>query len=241
MGTWSRRSVLGSISFLPLAGLAGAGWANAANGELKLPGAPMILHRTLRRGLRAGVDIVVQREWTISFLEQPGGALVTGRQLSATVDAPPEIAAIAEVERARDTSSMFPIELTGIGRIAGIGPFEPQSDVTQAVRAAEKLIAGATLAGSEREQALRQLGQIQSVGGSMLDRLPPDLFFPVPADFREVQPVALPDGSQGEFELLYRAAADPAGGWLEALDRTVITRLAGSERHSAESWTMRQA
>ena len=241
MGTWSRRSVLGSISVLPFAGLAGIGRANAANGDLSLPDGPMILHRTLRRGLRDGIDIVVQRVWTVSFFEQPGGVRITGNQLSATVDAPPEIAAIAEIERERDTSSMFPIELDGNGRIIGIGYGEPQSAVTQAVRAAEKLIAGATHAGSEREQALRQLSQIRSAGGSMLGRLPPDLFFPVPTDFREVQPVALPDGSQGEFELHYRAAAVAAGGWLEALDRTVITRLAGSERQSAESWTMRQA
>jgi len=75
----------------------------------------------------------------------------------------------------------------------------------------------------------------------MLDQMPRDLFFPRHLVLNETRPLALPDGTAGEFELAYAARATPGAAWLGRAERRVTTRLAGSERFSSETWSMAEA
>src|SRR3546814_3766672 len=86
-----RLLVMGSLSTLGL----GAVPAFAQAG-LALPLGTLVLTRTIVRDLADGKQIVVERAWQVSFAHQLPGILVTGRQISAAVDAPP---ALAELDR----------------------------------------------------------------------------------------------------------------------------------------------
>lgn len=235
MGMWSRRSALGAIAGMALTSLAGL--ARAADG-LRLPQVPMRLARRLIRELQDGDKILVEREWLVNFSMRPGGIAVDGRQLHAYVQAPPRIAAIAEIERNRSTEGLFPILLDSTGMIASVGPSETYGDVDAAVRAAEQIFARAAVSESESKTHRRLLAQLQQAGSSMLDQMPRDLFFPRRLALHETRPLALPDGTIGEFELVYTAQTTPGAAWLDRAERRVTTRLAGSERFSSETWSL---
>lgn len=236
MQKWSRRSALGSI----LAVMAVAGTPLRALG-ITAPDQTMRLNRRLVRGLSDGEQIVVEREWLVDFASRGSGFAISGRQVSVRVDAPPKIAAIAAVERERSTDTMFPILLDANGLITAIGKTESAHDVAAAVAAAQDIIARSARSAPAHEQARFYLSQIQQAGSGFLDQFPRDLFFPRSPAMRETRLVNLPDGSQGEFEMIYSADADPFTGWMVHSERRIITRLAGSERHAWEHWSMRPA
>jgi len=235
MGKWSRRSALGSIAGLSLVGLSGLARAEEV---LRFPQAPMRLVRRLVRQLHDGAQIVVEREWLVSFSEHAEGIAVHGRQLRADVEAPPRIASIAEVERGRSTDHIFPILLDRLGMIVAAGTSETREDVDAAMKAAEEIIAQAAISGAEAAQHRRLLAQLQQAGSSMLDQMPRDLFFPRHLALNETRALALPDGTAGEFELAYAARTTPDAAWLDRAERRVTTRLAGSERYSSETWSL---
>lgn len=242
MESWSRRSLLGSLAAAPLVGLVAAPWNVAlAAVTLNLPAQPMRLVRKLVRELHDGAQIVVEREWLIAFSVQPAGAAINGKQVRADVRAPARVAPIAEIERQRSTDGRFPILLDAAGLIRVAGESTSSEDLAAAVRAAQKMIARQGRSALEAASASRFFAQLQQAGGAALDNLPRDLFFPQMPLRHEIRPVSLPDGSTGEFELDYRAAAAPGAAWLAHAQRRITTRLAGSERHSSEAWLMEPA
>ncbi|MFZ9394639.1 MAG: hypothetical protein ACO25F_01090 [Erythrobacter sp.] len=238
MESWSRRCVLGSIAALAAGGLGVSPGMALGRDGLRLPQAPMRLIRRLVRELNDGNRIVVEREWLVAFAQDADGALISGRQLRADVEAPARVAAIADIERQRVTDGKFPIRLNASGLIIATGNATSEQDVAAAVRAAQEIIARQAASASEAARANQFLAQLQRAGSTMLDSMPRDLFFPNARTSHELRPVNLPDGSTGEFELTYHAAPAEGAAWLAQAERRVTTRLAGSERHSSETWRM---
>lgn len=237
MELWSRRAAVGSL----LAGITLAGTPLSALDARRLPPGPMRLTRRLTRQLGDGRQIVVERSWRVVFAQKAEGATVSGHQIGVSVDAPEKIAAIAEIERNRPTDGMFPILLGVDGLIVTAGEMERPQDLAAAVARAQEMIAHAAMPAAEKQQAGYYLAQIGHAGGDMLERMPRDLFFPRGNAVRDTRAVDLPDGSRGEFELVYTSAADQAGGWLIRAERRITTRIAASERSASERWTMRAA
>lgn len=240
MQAWSRRSAIGAMVALLASGAAGALPVHAAP-ALALPQGKMRLSRLLQRDLHDGSQIAIAREWLVEFSALSGGAAILGRQIDVSVSAPQKIAAIAAIERGRNTDGMFPIRLGASGELVEMGVFEAERDVAAAMREAERLIAARLRSDAARGEAMRALADVQQAGTGLLERLPRDLFFPQGPGFSARQPLRLPDGSQGEFEVHYTASAAPLAGWLSAAERRIVTRLSGSERRSRERWQMRPA
>lgn len=238
MQSWSRRTALGVLAGSPLAGLGICSHSIAAAPGLRLPDRPMRLSRRLVRDLNDGNRIVVERDWLIAFVRQGRGLTVEGRQLDVRVEAPERIAEIAEIERKRSTEGQFPVLLDADGLVVSAAAAGPTGDISAAVAAAKGIIARSNRSASQKAQAQLYLAQIQRAGASMFAQMPGDLFFPRHAPVRDVQPVNLPDGTSGEFEVVYSAKADPVNGWLDEAERRIITRLAGTSRSSAELWQM---
>lgn len=212
-----------------------------AQAGLALPLGTLVLTRTIVRDLVDGKQIVVERAWQVAFAHQLPGILVTGRQISAAVDAPEALADLAAIEQQRDTDAIFPIRLSGDGLIEHVGLFEQPADIDAALQSALEMIARLPVGNNERARMRQTLNQLSAAGGSMIDNLPPDLFFPRSAAVHDRRQIELPDGSLGEFETSYRATPAESGPWLANSERQVITRLGGEERHSRESWSLRSA
>ena len=65
------------------------------------PDAPMVLTRSLRRSLPGGAEIRTSRSYSIRFVREADGYRVEGALIDVAVDAPPALAALATLERAR--------------------------------------------------------------------------------------------------------------------------------------------
>ena len=222
-----------------MAGLAGMTLPASAAPNLQVPQGPMSLTRKLVRQLSDGNEIRVSRSWQISFLRQKPGLAVVGSQINVDVDAPTRLAAIASIERERSTESKFPILLDGSGLIVSAGEAENASDVEGAIRVALQTAAKGGASLTQQQQLRAALARVQAAGTTLLERLPPDLFFPRNSGFVDKREIGLPDGSVGEFEVSYSVISQPLSGLLDRADRHIVTRVGGSEQMSSEHWEMR--
>jgi hypothetical protein len=210
-----------------------------ASAPLPLPGGPLRLTRELVRELGDGTAISVRRGWDVTFARQARGIMIAGTQVSASVDAPPSLADLARIEQQRSTAAMFPIMLTDAGLILASGTANAApDDMAAALRAAEKMIAARPQSEGQRDNLRRYLAEIHRAGAGQFEALPPDLFVPAGTPLRRVEPVSLPGGMTGAFELVWEARANPDTGWLVSGQRQIITRIAELERRSREVWTL---
>ena len=201
----------------------------------------MLLRRRIVRALGDGASIVVDREWMIGFSRQGTGSIVSGRQLSAKVEAPAALAAFAELEKGRSTDGMFPVLLTGSGSVLGAGDYVSASDLDRAAGEAERMIATATSSTALKSARLSGLVPMQKANNTFTDQIPQDLFYPRASKSVTVHPVALNDSMSGEFELHYEASCAADGPWLAKAERRIVTRIGESERQTSDLWTMTQA
>lgn len=207
-----------------------------ANAPLPLPGGPLRLTRELVRELGDGTAITVRRGWNVTFARQGRGMMLAGTQVSASVDAPPSLADLARIEQQRSTAAMFPVMLSETGRVVATG--SAPADLSEALRTAEKMIAARPQSEGQRDKLRRYLADIHRAGTGQFETLPADLFAPAGTPLRRVEPVSLPGGMTGAFELVWDARANPDTGWLVTGERQIITRIAELERRSREVWTL---
>lgn len=237
------RAVLlaGAAALLPILGASAlADVAPQIQARFAPPSTPLVLTRTLYRDLADGKQVVVTRRYAIRFTAQGDGYRVDGTLIDATVDAPPFLSRLADLERQRPDSGVFPAMLDGRGMIrsGGAGKLDPRTR-QQALDRAQTMIAGAPAPAGARRETSALLGQVAgSSGGSSW---PVFLFNPGPAERVERRQMALPDGGQGEVEVRIRADGLQPGGLPQRLERVVVTRLAGTERTSREVWTIAPA
>lgn len=237
------RAVLlaGVAALLPVLGSTALADA-AAQVQLRFtpPSAPLVLTRTLYRDLADGKQVVVTRRYAIRFSPDGDGFRVDGTLIDATVDAPPFLARLAEIERTRPDSGVFPAFLDNRGMIrSGTSTKLDGPTRQQALASAREVIAAAPAPVEARRETGALLGQVAN-GGSGAG-WPVFLFNPGPAERVERRNLALPDGGQGEVEVRIRAQGLQPGGLPQRLERVVVTRLAGTERISREVWTIAPA
>jgi hypothetical protein len=213
-----------------------ASLVGAADAPAALPGfappldRPMVLSRTLVRELADGKAIVATRRYRVSFHRTPAGWLIEGALFASEIDAPPALAAIAEIERARPDDGLFPILLDGAGRIVAC-PGEGDHGRAAVERAA--------VLGAGRGADPAFLAQINAAAaGGGMTRWPEKLILPGPEHHEDAQEIALPGGAAGVGRVaLDRSSADGAATMARA-ERTVTTELAGTRRVARETWTL---
>ena len=198
----------------------------------------MRLVRRLDRELSDGASIVVERGWLTRFARGESGFVVTGEQVSVSVDAPPSLARLAALEEQRDTSTMFPIRLTPTGDILAVGAAESDSAVAEAVRVAQAMLARA---GADDASHRRHLAAIQAASMPLLDSMPRDLFFPKAAAWTDRRSLELPGGGSGTIAVRYEARTSKGAPWLGRAERVVTTSVKDNHRTSREIWTLVRA
>ena len=224
-----------------LAVSAGAITPAAAAALLDIPLGPMLLGRKIERDLRDGAKVIVKREWQVEFSRLESGIKISGGQISAKVKAPEKLREIARIEEERPTDGMFPIMLTGSGLIDQVEEVEDSASIEAAVREAEEVIAQLPRIEDEKSQMRQAIARLQAASNSIFDVMPPDLFFPTNTQFEDSRNLPLPDGTMGEFKLVYRARHASQGPWLDTAERHVFTQIGEDIRHSHEVWTMQAA
>lgn len=207
-------------------------------GLLPLPQKPMRLTRRLERLLFDGNRIVIDRRWHVAFNQSNRDITVSGKQISAKVEAPANLDAFARIEESRRDDSMFPLTLSHKGVIMLGHQVDDDDAFGAAAREAERIIAASKQGPTTKNSVRRHLQQMQQASQSLLTTVPRDLFFPSDPPVHNIRHVTLPDGTIGEFELSYSAEPNKDSGWLDRAERKIITRLGESERYSSEVWSL---
>ncbi len=198
----------------------------------------MIYRRKLERSLAGGREsVIVTRDFEVSFTRQAdGGFLVYGKQRAASVDAPPQLAALAELETRRVESGLFPMELDPAGQITG----------WPAPAASNEEIAAALATVSDRfSEGGMEVGvlieALHGASANLVSTLPDDLFAPAEPVREESRTIELPWGDEGEVHTRFEAERDPETRLMRTARRLVTTRYGGEERQNCENWELFRA
>lgn len=202
------------------------------------PAGPMVLTRTVWRELGDGAAIKVARTYRITITSDGDGYLVDGQPIATTVDAPKQVAALAEIERQRVETGLFPFRLDRNGQIlAASRSKQPRPDHSDLARSGAQLVSRSSLPGAVQVQARTMLDQVIGAARGGV-AWPADLFNPAGGDRQQRQTVPLPDGGNGEVEISIAVDRAAPGQLPRAVERTVTTLLEGTQSVTREQWTM---
>lgn len=209
---------------------------NAPASQFAPPSAPLVLTRTVWRALHDGKQIVIQRRYRLRIIRHGDGFKVDGELIDCSVEAPPSLAALAEMERSRPDEALFPVQLDASGRIlANPAPEKPRLH-RQGGREAMAAVRNSAIANPDKAQAASLIDQIVNAGG--VAPWPSDLFHPARPEQREQRRIALPGGGQGDISVTIAAHGLLQGGLPRLVERTVVTELDGTRKVSREQWTI---
>lgn len=238
---WSadRRSALRWVMATALTpAFASRAGAAVAGAGIAPPAGPMTFTRRLERSLPGGNKFVVARSFAVRFVARPGGWTVNGEQLSATVDAPPRIAALAELERRRVETGLFPLTLDPAGQITGSPEARPMAELDQAVAIVQGQIKAADFAPDERAELEAFVRAVHEAGAKMSSQFPADLFAPRDDSVHAERELDLPGGGSGTIEISFTAVTDPATRLMLEARREIVTAIADDRRLTREDWTL---
>lgn len=209
---------------------------SAKAGAVSFPTDRIRLRRTLERGLGDGKAVIVTREWDCRFVRLSIGARIDGQQVAVSVDTPKALAALADIERKREVSGLFPMELDRSGAIVGWS--DQNANIAQAVAQAAREIDRKAMEQSAQADVRRYLAELGKTAASLVSQVPRDLFFPAPGKRSESRKLALPGGGTGTYEVTISATARTSDGLLAQSERRIVTRIADSTRVSRETWSV---
>jgi hypothetical protein len=204
-------------------------------GGFALPDRPMVLTRTLRRPLPDGKEIITLRSYLLHFRPTDDGIRIDGELLAVTVDAPPALQAIAELERRRPDRGMFPMRLGHDGLLLAGNPAPAGAARSAAVDAVLSHIDTLDLAAPDMADAQAFASQFRGGGGGT--PWPRDLFRPAPGQRQDHRAVPLPDGEQGSVRIVTDTAVTPTG-LLATYTRRITTEMGRDRRLSVEEWSL---
>jgi hypothetical protein len=202
------------------------------------PSTPMLLTRTLRRALPDGKAVVTRRSYRVRFVREGAGFRLDGALVDVRVEALPGLEPLAQLERQRPDTGLFPMRLDARGMLLPTTEPAPSEAEHKALNVATGYVAALNLASADSAQAQRFVAQFQT--RAYRTAWPQDLFHPVPGTRREQQTIPLPDGVEGTVTTEV-AVTTGAAGLLNDFKRVVTTRLGNDTRVAQEEWTLEPA
>ncbi len=200
---------------------------------------PMLLIRTLHRPLPGGQAVVTRRSYEVRITREGNGFRVDGKLVDASVEAPPMLQALAEIERQRPDSGLFPIMLDSQGMIAGGPAIQPDGSLDRAAALAASRIGGSSLGTFDRTQAQDFVQQLRTHPAR--SQWPLDVFHPAAGRRSEVRAIPLADGGEGRVSIEIQALPGSTSGQIAALARTVTTEIGADSRVTREEWRLSKA
>lgn len=197
---------------------------------------PLELTRTLKHVLPDGNVIAVSRTYRLRVHAAGEGWVIEGELVDVAIDAPPQLAAFAEIERKRDDSGLFPMRLSREGSLL---PYDSPHPTDRQALGAARAIAVQRIddAPFDDEDAGRADAMLQGLSTQVAGKRtgwPLDLFRPNAASRAETREL-----SGGSILVELEAETDGRSGLMRRYERRVTTRVGTSERVVREVWTLR--
>jgi hypothetical protein len=211
--------------------------ANAAEAtKFVPPSGKLLLTRILQRSLHDGKEVVTRRTYEVQIVREGTGYRVDGKLIDVQVEAPPLLAALADIERRRVDVGMFPILLDAQGMIVGGDSVQDDGSLDRAATVTTGRIANSGLPAVEMPQAQAFVKQLRARQPSSV--WPPDVFNPGRQPPRETRAIPVPGGGAGQVVIEMSARTGMANGRISELERLVITDLNGDKRVTRETWLL---
>jgi len=205
--------------------------------SFKAPAGPVMISRTVVRGLVDGKEVRATRRYLVWFLPDANGWRIDGELRDVSVEVPPALEQFAELERNRPEPGFFPILLDRAGRMTPrMNPPAGDGSRARAAAVGEMMIAGALSSPSARNQANAMLTQVVMAGNGGT-AWPEDLFQPSRPLTVEKRDIALPDGNRGSIVVEIRSEGRVVDSLPARVERWVTTELGGTRRTSREIWS----
>ncbi|MEO7247270.1 MAG: hypothetical protein ABIW31_02350 [Novosphingobium sp.] len=205
----------------------------AAQSAFEAPSGPFRLTRELHRSLPRGQEIVTRRSYEIRIVRDGEGWRVDGQLVDSQIEAPPELAMLAELEKARKDARLFPLYLDRNGMIVQQHGGGDAASSAAAHAMVNSAIAKAPLTSGEQAVAADMVKKIVASSEAAGGNWPSDLFRPTAGRRSESHIMPLADGSQGRITVVIEAEGS-RDGLLDHFARNVVTELAGTRRESRE-------
>jgi len=202
------------------------------------PREAMVLTRELRKVMGDGKIFTTRRSYAIRFVPEGEGWRVEGSLVSSEVEAPAGVPPqLAELERTRPDTGLFPLRLDRAGMIVDQqGVRDPRTSAAL-LEQARATLSRSALSEAERRSAAALVAKLQTQARAGGGNWPPDLFRPRDTARSETRPLPLGPGIDGQVRISI-AAQEAPGGMMERLERKVVTEMAGTSRISVETWTL---
>ena len=216
---------------------ASAAEASPATIAFRPPQTPLLLTRTLRHVLHDGNAVVTRRSYRVTITAEPGGFRVDGALADVVLEGP-WLGSLAELERRRPDTGMFPMRLDANGMITAAADLAPSAQQREAIGVTTAAVTKLGLPAADGAQALRFVSQFEKQ--PYRTPWPTDLFHPATGIRRETRSIPLDEGG-GEVTTEIEARGDPESGLLALFTRRVTTDLGGDTRVVSEQWTLAPA
>lgn len=228
----------GVAALVPLAHVQSQGVAAAATrSTFVAPSGDVVLARTVIRQLGDGKLITVTRRYKVQFVPVDGGYRLDGELIDVAVDVPPALNKLADIERNRPDTGLFPMMLDSQGFIRNSDPqVVDRESRARIFSEASSFLGSSGLNAPDRQDSIKVVGQLTSNAPN--SPWPADLFNPQPGERRQERDVAMPDGRTGQVIVVIRVGSLLPCGLPHQLEREVTTVLAGSQRVSREVFTI---
>ena len=141
---------------------AAAATAHSSPGTSNPPAGSVLLTRELRNAPSDGKEVVSRCRYAIRFHPNATGYRVEGELVGADVDAPPELAQLAEAERTRSAEGLFPLALDRHGLILEQQGADDPAAAARTMAADRDFIAKAQMTDAERTAALAMMAKLQA-------------------------------------------------------------------------------
>lgn len=228
---------MSAVAPLVGAGIEAPVFAQSATGFAP-PSTPMTLSRTVIRELSDGKQIVVTRSFRVQFVAKRNGFTLEGAPVGVTVDVPPVLEPMADLERQRSEPGPFPVQVNSQGLIddADTGGLPNREARQNAHEVGSNMLRAAPLSEQTRAETLKTLASfVSDPHGSPW---PVDLFSAKEPERHLHRNVAMADGSQGEVDVVLRIPKWLPCGMPAMFERVITTDLAGTRRVSREVWRL---
>lgn len=230
--------LLGGAVLLPV--LAAGATKAAAQPLFTAPAGKLTLTRELHRAMSRGQEVITRRSYAITIVPDGDGWRIDGALIDSQIESPPELAMLAELEKARSDDRLFPLYLDREGLIVqqnGSGDAASR-DAARAI--VNRVIAGTPLANGETELAANMVQQIGASSAALGGKWPADLFRPASGRRSESHTMPLPGGNEGKITVVIEAECS-GDGLLDHFARHIVTELAGTRRENREVFTLARA
>jgi len=237
MDTASRAMLLAGVAaILPFTALSAASGIEQPPESFAPAHTRFVLTRTLHSPLADGNEITTRRSYEMTIVPDGAGYRVDGELIDCQVETPPALAMLAELERNRPDTGMFPLRLNSRGLLIAPGERPDSENVRKAATFIRQRMATA-IQGNDAGTRSESAGFVRSVEDAKTGTgWPQDLFVSRTGRRVDSQAIALPDGTRGEVTVEVDVTRPADGETL--FERKVTTRIGSSSRVTREEWSI---